>query len=269
MSSYRTPTFPVDAKLGLPEAKRLFSYSRGLLAGMSGGLTAVWLEFGRLLCSLDLCKEGMIDPQFIELLDQRFTPEVLQQAGITVDAPHAALHLWRSPARIGLALFALEMPLRDFVMRASICRFPHRISADPIIARIHELAPAAVADLKKRHRRITIWTLADHLSDALGADFLNNFACMRRVRFALEWHVESDCEYAQRIIDLMYERPIALPRFHSFNDAIRKLGLIRVLTERADLRQDLRLAFKSARKKVGGKAEPETAVSSSVLIYQK
>lgn len=249
MESYRSPAFPSDAKLGLPEAQRLFTHARRVFARLPSGITGAWLELARVLRSIDLCSDKVIDPRLIELLGRRFAPEVLERAGINVAGPHTALNLWRSPDKIAIALFALEMPLSDFVLRGSICHFANRPSAGPIIARIHALAPAAVAKLKQQRHRITIWRLADQLCDALGADFFCNFACMHQVRHGLERYAESDADYAERVIDLMYQRPMAFPRFRSFAEAVRALGLSRALYGRADLRQDLRLAFKKARSK--------------------
>lgn len=246
MPSHRPFDFPADAKLGWPEAQSLFKHARRVLASVPGGTTGAWLEFTRILRSIDLCGEESVDPRFIELLSRRFGPEVLERAGINVMGPHAALHLWRNPEKIALALFAFDMPVSDFVLRGAICHFPNRPSTDLTIARIHELAPAAIEKLKQQRHRITIWRLADHLGDDLGADFLSNFACLHRVRHALERYAESDSDYAERVIDLLYRRPIIFQRFRSFAEAIRSLGLNRVLVGRADLRQDLRLAFKKA-----------------------
>lgn len=238
-----------DPVMSLPDAQRLFTYPRRAFARLPVGLTAAWLEFARMLNSIGLSDDGIIDNKFFDLLGRRFAPEVLKRAGIEIDPPGSALSHWRNPIKISLGMFALDLPLDFLLMRAAICRFPHRPSVQAMIDRVQVLAPATAEKMTAQFRPITVWSLADCLGDKLGGDFMNNHACVPRIRYALEDYAEEDLAYANRVIELMYKHPVGVCRYSSFKDAMRALRLDQILAGRADLRQELLLAFQSARGK--------------------
>jgi len=235
-----------DPRLSPQEARHLFTYTRQAFARLPAQRIWAWSEFKRTLQDAGLCSDEVIRDDLFERLSARFTRPVLSQAGINVDLPEHGLFHWHNPIRMSFALFVLDQPLDEFLARTTICRFPGQPSAQSVIDRVHDLAPVAAAKMAGQFRQITVWSLADSLSDQMGAGFMSNHACLPKVRDVLKTHTEDGLAYGNRAIQLMFDCPESFIEHSSFEGAMSSFSLYQLLADRDDLRCQAIRAFRAA-----------------------
>ena len=235
-----------DPQLSPQEARRLFTYTRQAFARLSAPNIWASFEFKRTLQDAGLCCDGVIRDDLFERLNARFTHPALRQAGVYMDTPEHSISNWNKPLGMSFALFVLDQPLDEFLSRTTICGFPGQLSAQSVIDRVHDLAPAAADKLAGQYRQITVWSLADYLSDQFGTGFMSNYACLPKVRDELKKHTENGLTYGKRAIQLMLERPESFIEHPSFDGAMSSFHLDRLLAGRNDLRRQALLAFRAS-----------------------
>lgn len=235
-----------DSQLSPQEARRLFTYTRQAFARLRAPNIWALFEFKRTLQEHGQYSNEIVLDQLFERLSARFTRPVLRQAGIYMDSQDRSINHWNSPIRMGFALFVLDLPLDEFLSRTTLCGIPGRPSAQSVIDRVYDLAPAAAKKMAGQFRQITIWSLADCLSDQMGAGFMSNCACLPKVRDVLGKHTENGLIYGKRAIQLMRECPESFIEHPTFDGAMCSFRLDRLLAERADLRRHALRAFRAS-----------------------
>ena len=235
-----------DPHMAPQEARRLFTYTRQAFARLPTQHIWAKFEFKRALQDAGLCSDGIIRDELFERLRARFPQPVLHQAGVYGDWLGKNVSNWDDPLSMSFSLFILDQPLDEFLARTTLCGIPGRPSAQSVVDRVYDLTPAVAEKMAGQFRQITVWSLADCLSDQMGAGFMSNGACLPMVRDVLKKHTENGLTYGQRAIKLMRECPESFIEHPSFEAAMNSFRLDRLLADRQDLRRQAQRAFRAS-----------------------